>query len=107
MGDAPAQPEDRNVIVLKLYVAGNAPNSARARANLAEILRDLPSNLRYQLETIDVFSEPLRALQDGIFVTPTLAKVSPAPSEQIVGDLSDTARVKCALGLAGGAHGEA
>ena len=40
---------------------------------------------------MDVFREPKRALADGIFMTPTLVKLAPAPSRKIVGTLSQTA----------------
>ena len=95
-----------DTIILKLYVAGTAPNSARARANLEVILQGLPDG-RCQVEIIDVFQEPLRALDDGVIVTPTLVKVSPPPSEQIVGDLGNTGRVRDVLGIAEGGHGRA
>ena len=44
--------------------------------------------------------EPLRALVEGILVTPTLVRLSP-PVRHIVGDLSDRAIVLRALGLDG------
>lgn len=48
---------------------------------------------------IDVLKEPLRALAEAILVTPTLVKVSPAPEQQIIGNLSEEAEVLHALGL--------
>jgi hypothetical protein len=42
--------------------------------------------------------EPLRALVEGILVTPALVRLSP-PVGRIVGDLSDRAIVRRALGL--------
>jgi circadian clock protein KaiB len=80
-------------------VAGTAPNSALARANLEALLA------RYgiagcELEIIDCITEPRRALTDGVLVTPTLVKASPGPVQMIVGTLSDTRRVVAALGLA-------
>ncbi|MHB0936564.1 MAG: circadian clock KaiB family protein [Armatimonadota bacterium] len=83
---------------LRLYIAGNAPHSVRARENLAIICHDLPQE-QLHLEVIDVLREPMRALQDKIFVTPVLYKLAPPPEAQIVGDLSDLARVRLALGL--------
>ena len=83
---------------LRLYIAGNAPNSTRAQANLTAICQDLPA-VQLCLEVVDVLREPLRALQDKVFVTPLLHKLAPTPDRQIVGDLSDHARVRLALGL--------
>ena len=86
------------MLKLRLYVAGGAPNSVRAIANLAAICKEhLPS--AFKLEIIDVLKSPLRALADGILVTPHLAKLSPAPSAKIVGNLSDRASVLTALGI--------
>lgn len=83
---------------LRLYIAGNAPNSARARENLAAICAGIPAE-RLQVEIVDVLQQPLRALQDKVFVTPVLYKLAPVPPAQIVGDLNDHARVRLALGL--------
>ncbi len=82
-----------------LYVAGNAPNSAQAHANLATFCRThLPD--RYQIEVVDVFREPKRALAEGIFMTPTLVKLTPSPVQKVVGTLSQLQPLLDALGIA-------
>jgi circadian clock protein KaiB len=82
----------------RLYIAGDAQNSAQAIANLAAICRaHLPD--RHEIELVDVFLEPKRALADGILMTPTLIKLTPAPVRRIVGTLSQLAPVLHALGL--------
>jgi circadian clock protein KaiB len=82
----------------RLYVAGGTPNSAQASANLKTICRvHLPD--RHEIEIVDVFREPKRALADGIFMTPTLVKLSPAPVKTILGTLSQTETVLQALEL--------
>ena len=82
----------------RLYVAGEAPNSAQALANLNAICRaHLPD--RHDIEVVDVFKEPGRALADGIFLTPTLIKLGPLPMRRIVGTLSQAQVVLQALGL--------
>jgi circadian clock protein KaiB len=87
-------------VVMRLYVAGGAPNSVAARANLEAICqRHLKGN--YQLEIVDVFEQPLRALADGVIVTPSLIKLSPLPAARVVGNLSDQSKVLLALGLQG------
>jgi len=83
-------------MVLRLYVAGDAPNSTRARANLRRLLNDVDP-ARYQLEVIDCLAEPLRALGDGVLVTPTLVRVQPEPPQTVVGTLSALDRVADAL----------
>src|SRR5450755_4729667 len=84
--------------VFRLYLAGGAPNSVRALANLYAICRKhFPES--HRIEVIDVLQEPLRALAEAILVTPTVVKVSPAPEQQIIGNLSEEEEVLCALGL--------
>ena len=90
--------EDLAKIKLRLYVAGRAPNSARALANL-ETIREEYGVERFEVEVIDVLDEPLRALHDRVLVTPTLIKLSPQPVMQIAGDLSRRYDVLHALGL--------
>ena len=85
---------------LRLYVAGSAPNSARAHANLLALLERVGSR-GHRLEVVDCIREPQRALQDGVLVTPTLLKLAPEPPETIIGTLSDSRRVAETLGLVG------
>ena len=54
---------------------------------------------RHEIEIIDVFEEPARALSDGVFMTPTLIKLAPAPVQRIVGTLADERTVIDTLGL--------
>jgi circadian clock protein KaiB len=88
------------MMVMRLYVVGGAPNSIQALANLESICQQhLPGH--YQLEIVDVLDQPLRALTDGVIVTPSLIKLSPLPVTQVVGNLSDPGKVLLALGLPG------
>jgi circadian clock protein KaiB len=88
----------RGLFRFRIYVAGDALNSAQALANLDALCRaHLPA--RHEVEIIDVFREPKLAMADGIFMTPTLVKIAPAPIRRIVGTLSQTERVLRALGL--------
>ncbi len=88
----------RAIFKFRLYVAGDAQNSSQALANLKVICKEhLPD--RYDVEVVDVFREPRRALVDGIFMTPTLVKLAPSPRRQIVGTLSNAQPVLQALGL--------
>lgn len=85
-------------VVMRLYVVSGAPNSVQALANLEAICqRQLKGS--YQLEVVDVLEQPLRALADGVIVTPSLIKLSPPPAAQIVGNLSDKRKVQRVLGL--------
>jgi circadian clock protein KaiB len=84
-------------LLLRLYVAGNAPNSVRAIANATAIC-DEHFESRYELEIVDLLEHPLRGLEDGIIVTPTLLKLQPLPVQRAVGSLSDTHQVLLTLG---------
>lgn len=88
------------VVVMVLYITDSGPNSVQAVANLEAICEEhLKDNFR--LEIIDVLQYPLRALADGIVVTPSLAKTSPLPAATVVGNLSDKSGVLRALGING------
>lgn len=88
------------VVVLRLYIVGGAPNSVQAIANLAAICREYLKE-GHRLEVVDVLEHPRRALADGVLVTPSLAKLSPRPRANLVGNLSDKSKVLLALGLKG------
>ena len=88
----------RVIFKFRLYIAGDAQNSAQAVANLTALCRvHLPD--RHEIEVVDVFREPKRALADAVFMTPTLVKLAPSPARRIVGTLSQTQTVLQALGL--------
>lgn len=86
------------VFKFRLYVAGDSLNSVQARANLDALCRTHLAD-RSEIEIIDVFREPRRALTDGILMTPTLVKLAPFPVRKIVGTLSQTLTVLQSLGL--------
>jgi circadian clock protein KaiB len=83
-------------LVLRLYVAGHAPNSLRAIANATAICNQHFA-ARHTLEIVDLLEDPRRALADGIIVTPTLLKLSPLPKQRMIGNLNDTDRVLMTL----------
>lgn len=86
----------KKTYILKLYVAGNTPNSVRALKMLSQILEKEFQGV-YALKVIDVLKNPQLAEEDRILATPTLAKVLPPPVRKIIGDLSD--REKVLIGL--------
>jgi len=86
------------VVVLRLYIVGGAPNSVQAIANLEAICHEYLKD-GHKLEVVDVLEHPQRALAEGVLVTPSLAKLSPLPAANVVGNLSDKAKVLLALGL--------
>ncbi len=82
----------------RLFVAGDAQNSVEAVANLSAICRQHLTG-RHETEIVDVFQHPKRAQAEGIFMTPTLIKLTPPPVRKIIGTLSQTQTVLQALGL--------
>lgn len=89
---------DQERYVLRLYVAGQTPRSARAIANIKRICeRELKGC--YDLEIIDIYQEPERAEGEQLFAVPVLIKKLPAPLRRVIGDLSDTEKVLVGLNL--------
>jgi circadian clock protein KaiB len=88
----------KKTYVLKLYVAGNTPNSVRALKILKNILEQEFEGV-YALKVIDVLKNPQLAEEDKILATPTLSKILPPPVRKIIGDLSDRERVLIGLDL--------
>jgi circadian clock protein KaiB len=97
------KPKARNagattVVLLRLYIVGGAPNSVQAIANLEAICQEYLKD-GHKLEVVDILEHPARAMSEGVLVTPSLAKLFPLPSANIVGNLSDKAKVLLTLGL--------
>ena len=90
-------PESAQDLHVRLYVAGDAPSSLWARANLRTLYKYFPENC--SIDTVDILSDPLRALADGVLVSPTLLRVEPGPTVSIIGDLRDFSKVLDALGI--------
>ena len=85
----------RKTYILKLYVAGNTPNSMRALKTLRDILETEFRGV-YALKVIDVLKNPQLAEEDKILATPTLCHFNqtdehdplliwPRPNEKTIG----------------------
>lgn len=87
---------------LRLFVAGDSPDSAIAIANLRALFPEesvTPGGVGVEIEIIDVQREPARAALDRVLVTPTLLKLSPEPPCRILGNLRNRAGLMVVLGL--------
>jgi circadian clock protein KaiB len=84
--------------VFKLFVAGEEQHSIQAAANL-KMICEMYLKDRYTIEIIDVFKSFERALEEDIFLSPALVKVSPGPRTVVFGNLTDTAKVVKVLQL--------
>ena len=89
---------DKAIVHLRLYIARSTPNSVRAEHNLSVVLDGLKTSLvPLDLEVIDTFSQPKRAITDGVIVTPTLIGYVANKRIMLIGDLADQIQVQGAL----------
>lgn len=79
---------DRPVCSVRLFVAGEAPNSRLAKQNL-RLLREKMNGCAFEIEVVDVDTDPHAALAHGVFVTPALQILAPPPGAFVFGNLSD------------------
>jgi circadian clock protein KaiB len=93
-----AKAPPRDFYRLRLYIAGQTPNSIAAIANLKKICED---NLRgkYRIEVVDLLEKPQLAKGDQIIAIPTLVRRLPPPVKKIIGNLSKTENVIVGLDL--------
>ena len=84
--------------VFRLYVNSASPISARAIVNARRFL-DAHLEGRYSLAILNISDYVAMARDDQIVASPTLVRVEPAPVRRFIGDLSNDARLRGALGL--------
>ena len=96
--DPQALNDDGKKYVLRLFVTGVLPNSARAVVNIKAICEKYLKN-RFELEIIDIYQQPDLASVEEIVAVPVLIKKFPLPEERLVGDLSNTEEVLRGLSL--------
>ena len=83
---------------LRLYIAGQTPNSIAAITNLRKICEDKLKG-KYRIEVVDLLEKPQLAKGDQIIAIPTLVRRLPAPVKSIIGNLSKTESVLVGLDL--------
>jgi len=89
---------EQKAYVLRLFVTGILPNSARAVINIKAICEKYLKD-RYDLEIIDIYQQPDLALKEEIIAVPLLIKKSPLPEQRMIGDLSNIENVLKGLGI--------
>jgi circadian clock protein KaiB len=83
---------------LRLYIAGQTPNSIAAITNLKKICEDKLKG-KYRIEVVDLLVKPQLAKGDQIIAIPTLVRRLPPPVKKIIGNLSKTESVIVGLDL--------
>ncbi len=89
---------DPEVWELRLYVAGQTPNSITAFENLKRICEEHLKG-KYKIQIVDLLKNPQLAKGDQIVAVPTLVRNLPPPIRKIIGDLSNTERVLVGLNI--------
>ena len=87
-----------DALELRLYVAGATKRSADAIEAITTLCDGLQPD-QYTLEVIDIYRHPARAQRDQIVAVPTLIKSRPEPFRRLIGNLSDSTRLRGGLGL--------
>jgi circadian clock protein KaiB len=85
-------------LMLRLYITGASSISMRAVENL-KIIAEKYLKSRYELQVIDIYRQPWRAVEDQIIATPTLIIYGADKISRLVGDLSDYSKVLFVLGI--------
>lgn len=96
LADRQRQPRTKPEWQLRLYVAGQTAKSNAALANLERLCKTHLAG-RYEIEVIDLLTNPRLAAGDQILAVPTLVRKLPAPIKKIIGDLSNDDRVLVGL----------
>ncbi len=82
---------------LDLFVAGQTPKAKLTYYNLQKICQELKAECKIQV--VDIIKNPQAAVENEIMANPTTIRKSPLPKVTLIGDLSNTARVKIKLGI--------
>ena len=84
--------------VFKLYVAGMTPRSREAIREIRDLCeRHLKG--RYELEVVDIYRQPERAVAEQIVAAPTLIRKLPLPLRRLIGDMKDREKILVSLDL--------
>jgi circadian clock protein KaiB len=84
--------------ILRLYVTGMTPRSARAVENIRAFCEKHLAG-RYELQVIDLYQQPELARTEQLVAAPTLIKKLPLPLRRLIGDMSDEERILVGLDI--------
>lgn len=93
------QSDEKEKWTLRLYIAGNSPQSRLALSNLSRLCEQHIGEGRYEIEVIDLMKNPQLAKADQILAIPTLVRKLPEPVKRVIGSLSNAERALLALDI--------
>lgn len=83
---------------LHVYVAGDRGASREAVQNLKKICdKELPG--LYRIEVVDVYKNPLAAIENNLTALPAVVRTLPSPVRKFVGNWANEKRELVGLGL--------
>lgn len=94
------------MLKLTLCIAGDDDETRGLHRDLTATLTENLAPGSWKLDVIDVIQMPEKALQNDVFVTPTLLRELPGPVLKLIGDIANTPRL-LALIQKGGPDGQA
>jgi circadian clock protein KaiB len=90
--------QGKDQIVLKLFVAGMTGRSMEAITNIKHFCEECIDG-PYDLEIIDLYKNPEAAAEEQIIFSPSLIKQFPLPRRILIGNLSNSDKIKKSLGI--------
>ena len=88
----PAISDNSSSYVLRLFIKGDCATAEKTLSSIHQILEQGLGS-PYTLKVIDINKNPQQAVDNHIYVTPTLVRVSPKPTRRIVGQFDDIQRI--------------
>lgn len=86
---------------LRLYITGTTERSNRAVASIRSLCDELLPG-KYDLEVVDIYQQPVKAMDAQIIAAPTLVKMLPKPLKRLIGSLSNREKLAFDLELKDG-----
>ena len=90
--------ENKNDMVLQLYVSGMSPKSMEAIDNIQRFCNEYLSR-GFKLEIIDLYKNPELAAEQQIVFSPSLIKQFPPPKRTLIGTFENSEKVIKGLGI--------
>lgn len=89
---------DVTEIVLRLYVTGRTQSAARAIETVNALQQAFGARMR--VEIVDVLEDPVSAVNDDVYATPTVFRMKPGPMRRLFGNIASTEMLMAGLQLA-------